>query len=618
MIKRILGWTGALALAALAGCSGGSGTSGPTVTGGVVKGPVLGSQVCAYAVKGGAKGAQLPLGLATGATGTLSGSCYLTGADGSYAFTVPDGTSGDVLIEATGGQFCTNETPIVAGACPGGGTVVNLGPAVMSSLVSVPTSGVATVYTTPLTTAAVGRTSASLSVTAFNTQFNSLAGTVIGAGTTVTPATPPTAGNQPYLTAAATHLQGGGTLGSVITGLSNGTTTFSGGAGSGAGTTSPATLNAALVGVYNLRFYVGGGDGCGSACAYSDGQDVPVSVGSDGSLSIPGKTLTNPFYRSYGAGPHLPEIIWLDAAAKVEYALTNNESGSFSEINVGDASTPQSLGVPRFLGQLRKPEPSGSGTLAALQGTYAFGQQYAGADVAWSSITVGSDGAISFVGTGPAIPTANIATVTSYVSCCNKIDIVSNANIDGIAGVTGDDKVSLYLKADGTLKDVEYYINNVRYGVSVGTPTVLPSAQDSTATIPDGNVVRGTVSGTDVALAINLFTGNTTGGFQVTAQEVSGMTLVRQWTLNVTNAAGVAVNTNYSCVHGARTKRIDLKSGGDRNTYEGGNCNVYITRLETSGSTITAIEGRFTTELYGFKRNDQLLVVDGAFKYVAP
>jgi hypothetical protein len=618
MIKRILGWTGALALAALAGCSGGSGTSGPTVTGGVVKGPVLGSQVCAYAVKGGAKGAQLPLGLAIGATGSISGNCYLTGADGSYAFTVPDGTSGDVLIEATGGQFCTNETPIVAGACPGGGTVVNLGPSVMSSLVAVPVSGVATVYVTPLTTAAVGRTSASMSVTAFNTQFNSLAGTIIGAGTTVTPATPPTAGNQPYLTAAASYLQSGGTLGGVITGLANGTTTFAGGAGSGSGTTSTATINPGVTGVYNLRFYVGGGDGCGSVCPYSDGQDVPVTVGSDGSLSIPGKTLTQPYYRNYGSGPHLPEIIWLDAAAGVEYALTNNESGSFSEINVGDASTPQALGTPRFLGQLRKPEPSSSGTLAALQGTYAFGQQYAGTDVAWTSITIGSDGAISFEGTGPAIPSANIATVTSYVSCCNKLDIVSNANIDGNAGVTVEDKVSLYLNADGTLKDVEYYISNVRYGVSVGTPYALPSAQDNGAAIPTGNTVRGTVGSTDVALAINFFTGNTTGGFSLTAQELSGDTLVKQWVINVTNAAGVALNTNYSCVHGSRSKRIDLKLSGDRNTYEGGNCNVYITRLESTGSTITAVEGRFTAELFSYRRDDAVRVVDGSFKYVAP
>ena len=55
---------------------------------------------------------------------------------------------------------------------------------------------------------------------------------------------------------------------------------------------------------------------------------LTVVIGSDGSLSIPGKVLTNPFHRNFGSGPHTPEIIWLDAAANVEYALSGGADGT--------------------------------------------------------------------------------------------------------------------------------------------------------------------------------------------------------------------------------------------------------------------------------------------------
>jgi len=51
-----------------------------------------------------------------------------------------------------------------------------------------------------------------------------------------------------------------------------------------------------------------------------------------------------------GDTPHLPEIIWLDPARGLEYALSGNQSGSFNEINLGDARQPQGpLGVSSFL-----------------------------------------------------------------------------------------------------------------------------------------------------------------------------------------------------------------------------------------------------------------------------
>lgn len=356
------------ALAVLAACGGsdGGGTAagGPTVTGGVVKGPVLGATVCAYALTGGAKGAQLAV-QATG-SGSVSSGCYVTGADGAYSFQLPAGTTGDVLLESTGGRFCSDEAPVAGGACASG-TLVDLGSGVMTSAATVAT-GSASVYVTPLTTAAVSTAGAQLSASSFTTRFQTLAGQILGAGTAVTPGTAPTSANQPFLAQAGAAMGSGGSLAGVLGALQQGSTTFPGG-----GANTPATVNAALVGTYQLTFRQGSGEGCGSVCSFTDGQAVTVTVYGDGRLSLAGKELSSPFHRSYGGSPHLPEAIWRDPAGTVEYALSDNELGVFNEINVGDAARPQgALGTPAFLGQLRKAvvKDTGADKLAPLAGSY--------------------------------------------------------------------------------------------------------------------------------------------------------------------------------------------------------------------------------------------------------
>ncbi len=85
-----------LAALVVAGCGGG-GSSSPaptTVAGSVVKGPVAGSQVCAYAATSAGKG-------------TLLG-CTTTNASGGYSFQIE--ASGDVVIEATGGTYTDEAT----------------------------------------------------------------------------------------------------------------------------------------------------------------------------------------------------------------------------------------------------------------------------------------------------------------------------------------------------------------------------------------------------------------------------------------------------------------------------------------------------------------------------
>ncbi|WVM89693.1 hypothetical protein UMZ34_04185 [Halopseudomonas pachastrellae] len=130
-------------------------------------------------------------------------------------------------------------------------------------------------------------------------------------------------------------------------------------------------MNSALVGSLDLVFKQGSGAGCGSVCAFSEDQAVSVVLGADNSLTINGKTLTNPIHRILGDSPHLPEIIWQDG--NIDYALSDNEVGQFNEINVGDLSnTSGPFNTPAFLGQLRVEQPANPAATAvgALAGTY--------------------------------------------------------------------------------------------------------------------------------------------------------------------------------------------------------------------------------------------------------
>jgi hypothetical protein len=120
------------------------------------------------------------------------------------------------------------------------------------------------------------------------------------------------------------------------------------------GTTSAATLNPALVGTRTLKFF-GDAPGCGASCTFTEGQSLAVTVHADGRLSLPGLDLSNPFHRHFGAAAHTAEIIWLDTARNTEYALSDNGTGVFNELNVGNANSPQSYGIPAFIGQIRNP-----------------------------------------------------------------------------------------------------------------------------------------------------------------------------------------------------------------------------------------------------------------------
>lgn len=129
--------------AALTACGGGDDAVAPsanastTFSGAIVKGPVNGASVCAYAVAAKARGARL-------------GNCATTDANGNYTLSVPVAT-GAVWLEATGGSYLDEATAAVVALAAG------------SALTALAEANGASVsaYVTPLTTLALNAALAS-------------------------------------------------------------------------------------------------------------------------------------------------------------------------------------------------------------------------------------------------------------------------------------------------------------------------------------------------------------------------------------------------------------------------------------------------------------------------
>ncbi len=189
-----LKWQSALAgfacvAMALSGCGGSD--SGPaaatappggTVNGSVLKGPVNAATVCVYKLDANAAGKKGALLSVTGST-AING-CAVTAADGSYSFVLPAGTTGDLLVEAGGGTYCSNEAlyDATAKTCAGiGGVPVPLSVAKLVTVIAAPASGnVASAVVTPLSTSAFSNMVAAglASVISFRSQFTALVTTL--------------------------------------------------------------------------------------------------------------------------------------------------------------------------------------------------------------------------------------------------------------------------------------------------------------------------------------------------------------------------------------------------------------------------------------------------------
>jgi hypothetical protein len=280
-----LGSVASAVVLVLAGCGGGGGgnnasggaTSGDTVSspaslsGQSYKGPTAGATVCAYVIDNAAvdsKGAQV--------------GCVTTANDGTFKLVLPTSASGDLIVESSGGTYCSDESVYDGTACAGGGTPIAMGAAKLRSVVATPASGiVADVPLTLLTTAAAGNAGA-LSAASFGTAYTTVAASFGLSGTTAS-TSPAEGALQSALATLATYL-GGDTalLDGVVAGISSGSITASTG-----DVSAPAELACSPLAATDL--------------SYTGMNMVPMPMGPGGGMVMVPMPYTYPAYGFGGA-----------------------------------------------------------------------------------------------------------------------------------------------------------------------------------------------------------------------------------------------------------------------------------------------------------------------------
>jgi hypothetical protein len=226
---------------------------GLSVSGAVIKGPVTGASVCVYALVGGIKGPKIDVVSTSASNAQISNGCWITGADGSYNFSLPTGSSGDFLVEATGGSYCSNEVSVNAGACTAGGVLQSLGSSTLSAIVNLlPGGSTAQIYLTPFSTAALSSLPGSYNFTSFQSRFTVLSGQLGLSG--LLPSTPLTTSSVALLASASQYISQGGSLANVIQSLSQGTSSYPSVTNTGTSTGTQTTGSFAPMGTASFAY----------------------------------------------------------------------------------------------------------------------------------------------------------------------------------------------------------------------------------------------------------------------------------------------------------------------------------------------------------------------------
>jgi hypothetical protein len=245
----------------LAGCGGGgsggvaSAAGGGSLSGQSYKGPTAGASVCAYAIDNAAvsrKGAQVQA--QAGSTASVVDGCVVTANDGTFNLVLPANVSGDLMVESTGGTYCSDESVFNGTSCAGAGTPIAMGTAQLRSVVTAAASGTVNVPLTLLTTAAVGSASAgTLHAASFATAYGNVA-TAFGLTGSTTATSPATGALQTALAALSTYLGGDTTLlGGVVAGIAGGAITSATGS-----VTAPAEIDCSPLAASDLAYsYMG-------------------------------------------------------------------------------------------------------------------------------------------------------------------------------------------------------------------------------------------------------------------------------------------------------------------------------------------------------------------------
>ncbi|HVB06714.1 MAG TPA: hypothetical protein VNF07_10775 [Acidimicrobiales bacterium] len=191
-----------------------------------MNGPVVGATVCFYWVVNGAMGAQISVTAAAGDSGHADGAgCYVTGLDGTYDVVTPSGTTGEVLVVATGGTYCSDESQESSdGRCGTGQLIDATGDALQTFVQISGDAAPPSAPATPLTTAAVDQAldeTGGLTPADFATAFGDLVQRTLGAsGAGITPATLPSDGHDATAGQSAYSALLGQLAGAVVSGAS--------------------------------------------------------------------------------------------------------------------------------------------------------------------------------------------------------------------------------------------------------------------------------------------------------------------------------------------------------------------------------------------------------------
>ncbi len=325
----------------------------------------------------------------------------------------------------------------------------------------------------------------------------------------------------------------------------------------------------------------------GGESPFVEGQQVALYVGPDSALTIAGRRLVQPFVRTVAGVQFTAEIIWHDKSSGIDYALTDNDTGVLTHVTLsrGDA----------LIGTLRPVAAATETTLSsAFAGTFPRSYVYAGKPT-WTSVTLGEDASVSFIGAGPSFGAQDVDHVVSDLDCCGRVSIFSNGDLNGDGTIDELDRVVLYRDDRGRLKDVEYCdASGQWHGATVGERPPLPPT--TIGPVLEGNEIRGTIAGsarTTPALCLAEPDGATV---------VSGSSALTVWEIRVLAPSPLTPGT-YDC--SARFAEGSLALS----TSAGGRCIVHVLAADT------AIEGSFVAEMFPDKRDLAPVVVDdGMFR----
>lgn len=171
----------ASAVVLVAGCGGDGGDAaaspGGSLSGTSFKGPTAGATICAYQIDNaaaGKKGAKVQA--QAGSTASVSNGCVVTANDGTYTFVLPAGTTSDLILESTGGTYCSDESVFNGTSCAGGGTPIAMGSNALRTVATPGAGGKVDAPLTLLTTAAANNASSgTLNASNFNTAYGTVA-----------------------------------------------------------------------------------------------------------------------------------------------------------------------------------------------------------------------------------------------------------------------------------------------------------------------------------------------------------------------------------------------------------------------------------------------------------